>query len=652
MIFCLLSSAVWAQQDNQGVFDSPVMPGPSSVYVFAYVRGQHMQRPAQGRTFTLYKEDKKGSGFRKLTTMGFPPSAAELAKKLDAELLQEILQRQKLRSVEDLYTQLKAGKLDTLGLYSSASNVLEALGVLYIDKTVTRRDIGVSYKMEVADQEGARTLYQLGLGEIQYSPMPVFKKYNVYVSDSVAMVTWYAVKGKAPYASVFSNGAVSGRVMIYSRRDTLFAMHSMSTRPGTRLALFVRPEDIAGNTGLSSDTVRLLTLNMNNALSVSHLTAMDTLGRVELHWDSLPAKAYYSGIRILKSRSATSDYIVADTLPASAVSYQDRRILGGTQYYYRVEPLLIHLPQGGRTTPALVTVTTEKREGRPSHPQGLAYSFTARRDIRLSWQAGSQLDIFSYYILRGSSNRDLKVISAAIKDTVFIDSVEHLAPGATYVYAVCAMNMDMQWSDTSAPVSMVEPGARLVTSPAGITARATPQGVRLHWNDVSLADAGVTGYLVYKRKKGETYFKPLTMRLWQSTVFTDTTGALPGIYEYGCTAVDAWGNQSILSTLVQVDLSGVDAMAAPSVFTLRNVKEGIEVSVPSSVNTMDTRTKYLLYRRTVKEKQYHKIGEVPADHPVYIDKAVMPDQLYAYAISVRSQDVESSKGGEKSIRRK
>lgn len=214
------------------------------------------------------------------------------------------------------------------------------------------------------------------------------------------------------------------------------------------------------------------------------------------------------------------------------------------------------------------------------------------------------------------------------------------------------MNMDMQWGDTSAPVSMVEPGARLVTSPAGITARATPQGVRLHWNDVSLSDGGVTGYLVYKRKKGETYFQPLTMRLLEATVFTDTTAILPGVYEYGCTAVDAWGNQSILSSLAQVDLSGMDGMAAPPVFALRNIKEGIEVSVPSSVNTVDAQTKYLLYRRTVKEKQYHKIGEVPADHPVYIDKEVMADQLYAYTISVRSQNVESSKGGERSIRRK
>lgn len=628
------------------------MPGPSGVYVFAYVKGQHMQRPAPGRTFTLYKEDKKGSGFRKLTTMGFPASAAELAKKLDGDLLQEILQRQKLKSAEDLYTQLKAGKLDTLGLYSSASNVLEALGVLYIDRTVTRRDMGVSYKMEVADQGGTQTLYQVGLAEVQYSPMPVFKKYNVYVSDSAAMVTWYAVKGKAPYANVFYNGGAIARVMVYSRRDTLFAMYSMSTVPGSKLQLFVRGEDIAGNTGLPSDTVRLLALNMNNTLSVTHLTARDTLGRVELHWDSLPAKAYYSGLLVLKSRSATSDYIVVDTLPASAVSYLDRKILGGTQYYYRIEPILIHLPQGGRTTPALVTVTTKKREGRPSRPQGLAYSFTARRDVRLSWQADGQLDIFAYYILRGSSVQDLKVISPAVRDTVFIDSAEHLAPGVTYVYAVSAMNMDMQWGDTSAPVSMVEPGARLVTSPAGITARATPQGVRLHWNDVSLSDGGVTGYLVYKRKKGETYFQPLTMRLLEATVFTDTTAILPGVYEYGCTAVDAWGNQSILSSLAQVDLSGMDGMAAPPVFALRNIKEGIEVSVPSSVNTVDAQTKYLLYRRTVKEKQYHKIGEVPADHPVYIDKEVMADQLYAYTISVRSQNVESSKGGERSIRRK
>jgi hypothetical protein len=653
------------------------MPGPAGVFLYMYDTAQGMRKPAAGRIYDIYKEDGRGGGFKKLATLSFPASSAELEKRIDRSLLQEILQQRKLRSIDDLYMQLKAGRFDTLGFYSNAPSVLAALGVLYIDRKVTGPDEKISYRVEVSGNNPSnaspagtaptmpRILYQISLRDIRYSPLPIFKQYMTAISDSAALVTWYAVGGRGAFATVYTNMhedqfTPSSRLLVYSRKDTFFVTCNMPTIPGSKVLLYVRPEDIAGNKGIPSDTVHLLALSFHNTLAITHLSATDTLGSVWLKWDSLPAKAWCSGIQVLKSRSATGDYIVIDTLPVSARSYRDSKVIGGNVYYYQLRPLLFDLPQHGRISPALVNINVRTKSAREkvAAPQGLSIDLTPEKDIRLSWQPNSELDVFAYYILRGTSPQHMQVISPAIRDTLFIDSAKRLNTGTTYLYAVSALNMDMQWSDTSAPVSIQSPGVTLVTAPAGIMARLTGQGVRLNWNDVALNDATVTGYMLYRRKQGDQYFSPLTSSPVTGTYYTDSSSITAGTYEYGCTAVDAWGKQSILSAVAEVNVVPSSYLYPPAGFSLRNLETGIEISVPPALEDKEAAAspgngrRYILYRRLVTDKQYHKIAELPAGTSLFVDKQVVRGQLYAYAISLQNDNAESGKSVEKSIRRK
>jgi hypothetical protein len=662
--FLFVCSIVSAQQENKGVFSSPVMPGPNGVFIYTADTSGHMRRPSEAQSYTLYKEDRKGAGFKKLAVLSFPSSPEDLEKKLGPAVLQTILQRRRLKNVRDLYMQLKAGYLDTLGIYSNTTAVQEAMGVLYIDRKQTRFDVAVSYKLEVSSGGNTRPLYQVSLGSIRYTPLPIFKKYHSMVTDSVAMVTWYAAgihiplkadQPKAAFATLFSNAGTGttntftagARQFVYTKRDTLFVTYSTPTIPGSKILMFIRPEDLAGNRGPASDTIHLLALSFRNTISVGHLTAMDTLGSVWLKWDSLPAKAWCSGIQILKSRSAAAEYVVIDTLPVTATTYRDRRIISGNVYYYQLRPILFDLPQHGRVTPATVNVRTKKAGGKIAAPQGLALTLTTKSDIRLSWQPNSDLDIFAYYILRGTSPANMQVISPAIRDTVFIDSLKGLNAGITYLYSVAALNMDMAWSDTSAPIGIQSPRAKLLTAPGGIQARVTAQGIRLNWNDVSAADPAVTGYAIFRRKKGEAYFTTVNKTLLKGAYFTDSSVLAPGLYEYGCSSIDAWGHTSILSPVTEAVLH---PLPPPSSFYLRNLTGGIGISIPAAVEGAG-QGKYILYRRAITEKQYKKIGEISAND-TYTDRAVMKDQLYAYAIAVQGAQTESVKSGEKSIRRK
>lgn len=670
IVLLFASVAGMGQQENKGVFGSPVIPGPRGVFIYATDAAHRTQKPSVGKSYILFKEEKRGAGFKKLAVINFPATAAELEKRLGAELLQNILRQRKLHSVQDLYSQLERGRFDTLGIFALSAPVQEALGMLYIDQTVTTADPAISYRLSAVYNGYEQVQYQINLAGIQYEAMPVFKQYRATINDSSALVTWYATRLKAAYATVFANAGTGSenkfnagaQQYIYVKKDTLFVTYSTRTAPGTKLLAYLQPEDLAGNRGKASDTVHLLALGFKDRIGIQHLRAADTLGSVVLQWDSLPAKAWCSGIEVLKSRFATTDFTVIDTLPITAVQYRDHKTISGNLYYYQLRPLLFDLPQKGRITPAVVNVRTKSTLHRIPAPQGLQLGLNDKATIKLNWLPNAELNIFGYYILRGTSAVNLQVISSAIRDTVFIDSLKALNSGITYLYAIAAMDMDMHWSDTSAPVAMQSPLANLATAPGGIQARASAQGVRLKWNDVSIADASVTGYMVYRRKKGEQYFTQLTTRPVAGNYFTDSSALPAGDYEYGCSSVDVWNHVSVLSPVASVHLgadnNGPLALYPPAGFLLRNGKDGIEIMLPAVISLSSEKTygqktvKYNLYRRQVTEKNFKKIGEIAPGTLSYTDRKVVKDQLYAYTVSVQKEKEESGRSGEKSIRRK
>ncbi len=378
------------------------------------------------------------------------------------------------------------------------------------------------------------------------------------------------------------------------------------------------------------------------------------MGAVLLKWDSLPHKAWCSGIEVLKSRDAVSGFVVIDTLPVTATTYRDRRTISGNFYYYQLRPIYFDLPQHGRVTPVIIAVQTKNKTHKIAAPRGLELGLTPNNDIRLHWLPNSDLDVFGYYVLRGTARNKMEVISPPLRDTMYIDSLKDLNAGMTYLYAVAPVSMNMTWGDTSIAVGIQSPNAKLLTSPGGIQARATATGIRLNFDDVHAANPAVSGYVIYRRKKGDQYFTPITTPPLTGTHFTDTTVLPAGIYEYACSSIDAYNHVSLLSPLTEVNLAGANGFP-PADFNLRNNTTGIEISVPASV-TATTAPTYIVYRRAITEKQYQKIGTLTSNtsntNNTYIDKSAIKDQLYAYAIALQTNNTESTKSREKSIRRK
>lgn len=651
-ICCFLFQYAVAQQNNHGVFNQPVMPGPQGVFIYTWDSDQTGFASVKNKVFIVSKDQNGRGNFKKIASVKFPSSPEELEKKFNPSLLAELLTQRKLKSVEDLYNQLSKGRFDTLGFYLMNTDVLSALGILYFDKT-EKNNPNTGYQVEVQKDGVSSLVFKKYLRDIPYTPFPEFKKYSMSASDSTVSGTWYAVKGTGVFANIIQAGESSKnsvRQFIYRTRDTLFINYTGPAKPGGHYMLYAMPVDMAGNEGNPSDTIHLIAVSVNDAVAIQNVTVTDTLGGMLLSWDPLRARPWFAGIKISKSHSAMENYIVADTLPPDAVSWMDRNVIGGTVYYYQVEPLMYNLPNKPPATPVLVNGEKKFASRKMIAPQGLQVSLTSERNIRLSWKPDAELNLFGYYVLRGASPQYMEVISPVVQDTVYVDSLKNLNPGDTYLYALAARDLNMKWSDTSEPVAVICPVNEVVTAPSGLSARYTEHGVRLFWNDVSLVDEKVTGYMIYKRKKGDEYFRPLMKRPWQRPIYIDTLVDDAGTYEYGCSSMDARGNQSILSPLATVDIPGSAYLYPPAGFDLKNSSEGIIISVPSSVNARQG-SEYFIYKRTAAEKQFRKVGAVPAANPVFVDKNVKKGTLYAYAVSTRQQGNESNRSIEKAIRR-
>jgi hypothetical protein len=91
---------------------------------------------------------------------------------------------------------------------------------------------------------------------------------------------------------------------------------------------------------------------------------------------------------------------------------------------------------------------------------------------------------------------------------------------------------------------------------------------------------------------------------------------------------------------------------------LRNMSTGIEISLPATAGAAgqqisgDGASRYIVYRRLLTEKGFRKIAELTVSKLAYTDKQVIKDQLYAYTVTLKKDNEESSKSLEKSIRRK
>jgi hypothetical protein len=156
-----------------------------------------------------------------------------------------------------------------------------------------------------------------------------------------------------------------------------------------------------------------------------------------------------------------------------------------------------------------------------------------------------------FNIYRGEPGIAVRRINAApVAASVFAD--REVVFGRTYVYFVRAAGAAAEpflESEDSAAVEVRPKDVFPPAVPAGLSAVKGPDFITLVWDAV--ADPDAAGYHVWRREKGKGEFLRLTASPVPEPTYADKSVEKNVTYEYTITSVDATGNESPKSAVIE-----------------------------------------------------------------------------------------------------
>lgn len=642
-----------------------LLPGPQKTIILTGELFQDQQASflKTGESLLVYRSDNgETEDFKLLGELSFPSSARILKERLDRiAATEDVLQQLKVRNINQAFRLLNTVTPDTLGMLLLSAELGEALGLMYIDYERDPMQPSV-YRIEKTDASkqlvhSITLSINAGLPDIQEH----FQPKTYLPSDSSVIVSWssplYNRENDLPlFLNIYRKTGHQGTFLFHRKLMVLtpdsIAENIVSFRdetlPGQHLAYYVQPEDYAGNKGLLSDTLYMLSIDVSAVQNITNVQVTDTLNGLLLTWDALPWAAYYTAIEITKTRELATDYVVLDTISADRTEYLDRQVIPSTSYYYKVRPLVAHIAGMEEMLPveAMGHKSGEKMP-RPAAPRRVSASLL-EEGVRIHWIHGDEPNLFAYYVFRGTHPDRMVQISEAVMDTVFLDNLNIKGYTGQLHYAVRVMDQAQQMSDTSDVASVFIQQPAILSTPTGIQARRTTEGtVLLQWEDARIRDEQIHGFTLYRRNKGTEEFEPIHPSILQVSIYTDSTALDSESYEYAVSSTDFWGNHSSLSphTSTARDLSA--RLHPPTELYVRNLRAGIELSWPALLIEDPTIT-YLIYRNKRTEPAFLQIGQC-APGEVFIDEDVLEGESYQYAVSVQINLGKQTEEGEKGM---
>jgi fibronectin type 3 domain-containing protein len=460
---------------------------------------------------------------------------------------------------------------------------------------------------------------------------------------------------------------LTARILVSKKNDSAYFLFNEKVNANSAYKYFIRPTDLLDNEGsFNSDTVNLVAANFRNLPSITQLKGTDTLNAILLTWKQLPSNSLLTGIEIQRSRDSRGDYVIIDTINASANSYRDTKLLPHVTYYYRLSVLHAGTQQKNRFY-ADVSVAKQKTNHTPDAPYGLTVK-TTEKGVHIAWQPVNDLDIYAYYVYRGTSlSSKMEVISPSLTDTVFTDTVSNLSRQTAYVYAVKSVSNGAKESPFSEKISAHLPfGKEKPLTPGGIKIMVMSNRLFIEWEDVKRDNPAILGYILYKHKTGNKPLqyavnKPASVeatRLQLAPVaqgvitvpyFEDTISRHGDKYEYLVSAIDQFGIESGLSSTASTGSLPKTVIAAPAQVYVRSVKDGVAIQwEQADVANVQS---FAIYRRSITDKSVKKIATVKSPVNQYTDKQVVQGNLYVYSIAAVTAAGESAGSIEKSIRK-
>lgn len=428
--------------------------------------------------------------------------------------------------------------------------------------------------------------------------------------------------------------------------DTLSFYYSKKTVPDEVVSCYLQIEDEVQNIGPHSDTSTSYAIDKKRLPIIISINTKEVLNGVEISWKKLPQQPYIAGVEITKTDGNTIDTVAI--LSAMDSVYTDYRLKVGISYTYNVKGLYLPQTNLSQEIPAqgLGSYTIFSK---PLPPRVLTAE-NIGENVSLKWQYDSVPGFFGFYVYRGTSPDNMMIVRGPLKTKNYIDTSATLSGRSKYYYAVVTQNMREESSANSNLVDIV-PNRKIETvSPNDLQFYYSNDRLILEWNDVRKQDDAIVGYAIKKTTVGNKGFVFLTQTIIETSTVFDSIIVAGTTYQFSIASINTRGDTSEYSSVKEYKLEK-EPVAILADFTARNIETGIELEW-AAMEYAD-RKLYNIYRKMSIDQPAVKIGSVPANTFLFVDKTAEKNTSYIYEISITEIDGrEGIKSNAKAVKRK
>ncbi|GAB3257234.1 fibronectin type III domain-containing protein [Nocardioides dilutus] len=324
--------------------------------------------------------------------------------------------------------------------------------------------------------------------------------------------------------------------------------------PATTYRFRVRAIDAAGNLSAYSSIATATTPAAGDTTAPSAPTALSgtaiSTSRIDLTWTASTDNVEVTGYRVERCRGTNCTSFTQVGTPTAA-AFSNTGLAANTNYRFRVRA--VDAAGNLSAYSAIVTIRTlAKDTTRPTTPTALSATAVSATRIDLTWTASTDNVGVTGYRVERCQGAGCTSFAQVGTPTATTYSDAGLTPSTTYRYRVRAVDAAGNLSTyssiaTSTSQAVVDTSAPSV--PTGLAAVAGVGQVDLSWT-ASTDDVGVTGYRV-ERCQGAGCTDFAQVGTPAGTTFTDTGLAASTLYRFRVRAVDASGNLSGYSSVVE-----------------------------------------------------------------------------------------------------
>ncbi|MGW2618332.1 fibronectin type III domain-containing protein [Streptomyces sp. NPDC001500] len=271
----------------------------------------------------------------------------------------------------------------------------------------------------------------------------------------------------------------------------------------------------------------------------------------------------------------------------------------------------------------------------PLAPVGLKATYApATLKATLAWSRNYELDLAGYRLYRrtGSTGPWSLRNSTPITGATFTDTPP--ATGATYEYALGAVDRSGNPSPMSSPTRVVSADKTAPGAPTGLTAVHDDSGARLSWSAVS----GASSYEVQRSLALEGPFSSVSTPT-QSTVWTDSSAAAGTTYHYRVRALDIAGNASPYSAPVRLDATELKPLPPTNV----SARGWVDRNTVGWQYGGDASHRFHVYAAESVTGPWARLTETPVSGHAYDDVTAPVGQVRHYQVrTVTTHGTESN----------